>query len=254
MAPPWPPTVAPPRFIQLAAARRTRHQRRLSRRRVRHKTGKKPRNHHAARQRARHNRYPPAQPLAEAHLAPAAPSATSSGAPRQSANWGKAKQRVGRAYRHLQRQREDFARKQASVLSSSHDLLALEDLPVRNLVRNRRLATAVSDVSWSRLRRWLPGVPIKLMGDIAYSILQLGLHCTRQQITLIAPLRLDSVPHQPPPVRDPHTIGRPRVMGPRLPALEHVLTDPATVWQRLTLDWYGEGQGTVEVWSGTACW
>jgi DDE superfamily endonuclease len=89
----------------------------------------------------------------------------------------------------------------------------------------------------SLLRRWMPGVRIKLMGDMAYSILELGLHCTRQQITLIAPLRLDSVLHQPPPVRDPHTIGRPRVVGPRLPSLEHVRSDPATVWQRLTLDW-----------------
>ena len=62
---------------------------------------------------------------------------------------------MGRAYRHLQRQREDCARKQASALISSHDLLALEDLPVRNLVRNRHLAKAISDVGWSRLRRWV---------------------------------------------------------------------------------------------------
>ena len=74
---------------------------------------------------------------------------------RQSANWGKAKQQVGRAYLTLQRQREDFARKTASALISSHDLIALEDLQVRNLVRNRRLAKAISDVGWSRLRRWV---------------------------------------------------------------------------------------------------
>jgi putative transposase len=62
---------------------------------------------------------------------------------------------VGRAYLHLQRQREDFARKQASALIRSHDLLALEDLQVHNLVRNRRLAKAISDVGWSRLRWWV---------------------------------------------------------------------------------------------------
>jgi putative transposase len=67
---------------------------------------------------------------------------------------------------HLQRQREDFARKTASALVSSHDLIALEDLQVRNLVRNRRLAKAISDVGWSRLRRRveddgrLHGVPV----------------------------------------------------------------------------------------------
>ena len=62
---------------------------------------------------------------------------------------------MGRAYLTLQRQREDFARKTASALISSHDLIALEDLQVRNLVRNRRLAKAISDVGWSRLRRWV---------------------------------------------------------------------------------------------------
>ena len=66
-----------------------------------------------------------------------------------------AKQRVARVYVILQRQREDFARKTASALISSHDLIALEDLQVRNLVRNRRLAKAISDVGWSRLRRWV---------------------------------------------------------------------------------------------------
>ena len=29
---------------------------------------------------------------------------------------------------------------------------------------------------------------------------------------------------------------------------------PQTVWQRLTLDWYGEGQRTLELCSGVACW
>ena len=106
----------------------------------------------------------------------------------------------------------------------------------------------------SVLRRWLPGVSIKLMGDLAYSILDLGLHCTRHRITLIAPFRLDSVIHQPPPVRSKHTVGRPPVVGPRLPSLEHVLHDPQTVWQRQTLDWYGEGQRAVELCTGTAWW
>jgi DDE superfamily endonuclease len=89
----------------------------------------------------------------------------------------------------------------------------------------------------SLLRRWLPGVPIKLIGDLAYSILELGLHSTAQQITLMAPLRLDSVLPQPPPVRCPHTVGRPPVVGPRLPSVAHIRQDPPTVWQRLTLDW-----------------
>ena len=60
--------------------------------------------------------------------------------------------------------------------------------------------------------------------------------------------------HEPPPERTQHTIGRPRVVGTRLPALEQVLQDPETVWQKLTLDWYGEGERTLEICTGTALW
>jgi len=99
----------------------------------------------------------------------------------------------------------------------------------------------------SLLRRWLPEVPIKLMGDLAYSILELGLHCSAQQITLIAPLRLDSVLHQPPPVRRPHggatARGRPTLAlyspRPAGSADGMAAADPGLVWGRQA------GSGTV---------
>ena len=58
--------------------------------------------------------------------------------------------------------------------------------------------------------------------------------------------------HQPAPERRLHTIGRPRVVGERLPSLEQVLHDSHTVRKRLTLEWYGEGERTLELCSGTA--
>jgi len=106
----------------------------------------------------------------------------------------------------------------------------------------------------SLVRRWRAFRSIKLMGDTAYSILELGLHATHQQVTLITTGRLDAVLHEPPPQRTQHTIGRPRVVGQRLPSLEQVLQDPETVWQKLTLDWYGEGERTLEICGGTALW
>jgi DDE superfamily endonuclease len=106
----------------------------------------------------------------------------------------------------------------------------------------------------SLVRRWLPDRSIKLMGDTAYSVLELGLHAQHQQVTLVTTGRLDAVLHEPPPERTRHTIGRPRVVGTRLPALEQVLQDPQTVWQKLTLDWYGEGERTLEICTGTALW
>jgi hypothetical protein len=106
----------------------------------------------------------------------------------------------------------------------------------------------------SLLRRWLPNVPLKLMGDTASSLLELGLHCVAQRVTLLAPFRLDSGIHQPPEVRSKHTIGRRRVVGKRLPSLETVLHDRKTMWQRITVDWYGEGKRVVEICTATALW
>src|SRR5260370_25850851 len=106
----------------------------------------------------------------------------------------------------------------------------------------------------SLVRRWLPDRSIKLMGDTAYSVLELGLHAQHQRVTLVTTGRLDAVLHEPPPQRTRHTIGRPRVEGFRLPALEQVLQGPETVWQKLTLDWYVEGERTVEICTATALW
>ena len=72
-----------------------------------------------------------------------------------SANRKKASKHVARAYLKVSRQREDFARKTASALVSSHDFLAYEDLQIRNLVRNRHLAKSISDASWGTFLQWV---------------------------------------------------------------------------------------------------
>jgi len=104
------------------------------------------------------------------------------------------------------------------------------------------------------VRRWLPDREIKLMGDTAYTVLELGLQAQAQRVTLVTTGRLDAVLHASPPVRTEHTIGRPRVVGQRLPALETVLQHPETLWQKFTLDWYGQGKRTLEICTGTALW
>jgi len=44
------------------------------------------------------------------------------------------------------------------------------------------------------------------------------------------------------------------VVGKRLPSLETVFYDPKTVWQRITVDWYGEGKRVLEICTATALW
>ncbi len=51
---------------------------------------------------------------------------------KKSANRKKARKQLAKQHLKVQRQREDFARKQANALVSSHDLIAYEDLQIKN--------------------------------------------------------------------------------------------------------------------------
>ncbi len=72
-----------------------------------------------------------------------------------SANRRKARKRLAVSYLKVQRQREDFARKTANALVTSHDLIAYEDLQIRNMVRNHHLAKSINDAAWGRFLWWV---------------------------------------------------------------------------------------------------
>src|SRR6516162_4160574 len=74
---------------------------------------------------------------------------------RGSANRAKAKGKVARAHRKARNARADFLHKTTTGLVRGHDLIAIEDLAVSNMVGNRRLARAISDCGWGEFRRQL---------------------------------------------------------------------------------------------------
>jgi putative transposase len=72
-----------------------------------------------------------------------------------SANRAKAKAKAARAHRKVRAARADFLHKTSTSLVRDHDLIVLEDLAVKNMVCNRRLAKAISDCGWGTFREML---------------------------------------------------------------------------------------------------
>ncbi|GAA0438531.1 hypothetical protein Acor_62750 [Acrocarpospora corrugata] len=70
-----------------------------------------------------------------------------------SSNRNKARAKVARAHRKVRASRADFLHRTSTRLVRGHDVIVLEDLAVKNMVRNRALAKAISDCGWGTFRR-----------------------------------------------------------------------------------------------------
>jgi hypothetical protein len=107
-----------------------------------------------------------------------------------------------------------------------------------------------------QLRRWLPDRYVVAVADSTYAVLDLLAACAQlpNPVVVITRLRLDAALYDLAPARPPGTVGRPRLKGARQPTLAARLQDPRTVWQRLTVRWYGGSERTIEVATGTAVW
>jgi putative transposase len=71
------------------------------------------------------------------------------------ANRAKARRRVARIYARMADRRRDHLHKLTTRLVRDTQTIVIEDLAVRNLVRNHRLARVISDATWRQFRELL---------------------------------------------------------------------------------------------------
>lgn len=72
-----------------------------------------------------------------------------------SRNRQKARIKVARVHRQISDSRKDFLHKLTTQLVRENQTIVVEDLAIKNMVKNHRLALAISDASWGELIRQL---------------------------------------------------------------------------------------------------
>jgi len=133
---------------------------------------------------------------------------------------------------------------------------ALSPKTSAKLGKRHRTLVEWADVMIQRVRRWQPEREIIVVGDGSYAAVALVQRCQRfkRPVKLVSRLRLDAVLHDPPTPQPKGKRGPKPKKGVRQPSLAARLADPNTLWQELTLPWYGGVERTVQFVTGTSLW